>query len=306
MYKQGANSNRSLICCRSMKSRSINRLMKMTYSTIAEYRAATKERLRLNKEHLESLTHPGSRLTFQVDQPIPKPDANLRVFFFDIDNCLYKKSLRIHDLMEQSIHIYFQMQLNLEEDAAIELRKNYYQTYGLAIKGLVEHHQINAIDYNELVDDSLPLQDILKPDQEQREVLQRLRESGSFDKMWLFTNAYKNHGLRCVRLLGIADLFDGITYCDYSQSDLICKPDARAFEKAKVQSGLGDYSNAYFIDDSGSNINTAIQLGFKKAIHLVEVESDTFLGSTPKNAVKVGKMTDLPHACPEIFAETTS
>lgn len=275
----------------------------MTYSNLSEYRALVKEKTRINREHLESLTHPGSQVTFKVDQPIPEPDAQAKIFFFDIDNCLYKKSLRIHDLMEKSISIYFQMHLDVDEEAATELRRTYYQTYGLAIKGLVDHHEIDAMEYNELVDDSLPLQDIIEPDLEQRRVLERIRASGYFDKMWLFTNAYKNHGLRCVRLLGIADLFDGITYCDYSQGDLICKPDPRAFEKAKLQSGLGAFSNAYFIDDSGSNIKTAISLGFKKAIHLFEVESDTFLGDTPSGALIVKGITELPNICPEIFKD---
>ncbi|CDO91723.1 unnamed protein product [Kluyveromyces dobzhanskii CBS 2104] len=274
----------------------------MTYSTVTEYTQQTKDQLRINRQNLESLSHPGSQPSFEADQPIPKPDPALRVFFFDIDNCLYKKSLRIHDLMEHSIHQYFQMKLDLDNETAQELRKTYYKTYGLAIKGLVDHHEIDAIEYNELVDDSLPLQDILEPDLDQRRILQRIRESGKFDKMWLFTNAYKNHGIRCVRLLGIADLFDGITYCDYSQRDLVCKPDVRAFEKAKLQSGLGDYANAYFIDDSGSNIRTAVKLGLKKAIHLVEIDSDNFLGTSPEEAVVIKAITDLPKACPELFS----
>lgn len=283
--------------------RRLDRVFRMTYSTLSEYTLQTKDKLRINRQHLESLTYPGSKVTFDPDQPIPKPDPNLKVFFFDVDNCLYKKSLRIHDLMEQSIHQYFQMKFNLDNETARELRENYYRTYGLAIKGLVDHHEIDAVEYNELVDDSLPLQDILKPDPEQRKILQRIRESGCFDKMWLFTNAYKNHGLRCVRLLGIADLFDGITYCDYSQSDLVCKPDVRAFEKAKLQSGLGEYSNAYFIDDSGSNIRTSIKLGLRKSIHLVEAGFDDFFSTSPSEATIIKAITDLPKACPEIFAK---
>ncbi|BAO39974.1 protein SSM1 [Kluyveromyces marxianus] len=285
-----------------MRTKQLKRALNMTSSALSEYRLQTREKLRVNRQQLESLTYPGSKATFEADQPIPKPDPNLKVFFFDIDNCLYKKSLRIHHLMERSIQEYFQRLLDLDDATAAELRNNYYKTYGLAIKGLVDHYEIDAMEYNDLVDESLPLQDILKPDLEQRKILQRIRDSGKFDKMWLFTNAYKNHGIRCVRLLGIADLFDGITYCDYSQHDLVCKPDTRAFEKAKIQSGLGSYSNAYFIDDSAGNIRTAIKLGFKKAIHLVERETpDEPLGSSPEEAVVINSITELPKACFEIF-----
>lgn len=267
------------------------------------YYERVRKQLRINQEHLESLDYPGSRVTFPVDcKELPKPDSDLKVFFFDIDNCLYRRSTRIHDLMQVSIHDYFKTELNLDDEAAHNLRRTYYRDYGLAIRGLVMFHDINAIEYNKMVDDALPLQNILRPDLALRKVLQDLRASGKIDKLWLFTNAYKNHGLRCVRLLGIADLFDGITYCDYAQEDnLICKPDPNAFEKAKMESGLGQYSNAWFVDDSGNNIQQGIALGMGKCIHLVEDVVDEILGANPKGSAVISDITDLPKAFPELF-----
>lgn len=278
---------------------------KMTISTDyqATYQERVRKQLQTNQEHLASLDYPGSQVTFDIDcKDIPSPDPNLRVLFFDIDNCLYKRSTRIHDLMQESIHDYFKSQLSLDDEDAHRLRSTYYREYGLAIRGLVMFHGINALEYNRMVDDALPLQNILKPDKDLRSMLQRLRESCAVDKLWLFTNAYKNHGIRCVKLLGIADLFDGITYCDYAQRDtLICKPDARAFEKAKLESGLGDYSNSWFVDDSGNNIDRGIELGMRKCIHLVEDSVDEILGKTPAGSLVIKEITDLPKAVPELF-----
>lgn len=270
----------------------------------AEYKDKVSRQLQLNIEHLESLTHPGSQLGFKVDADIPSPDPELKVFFFDIDNCLYRRSTRIHDLMQESIREYFKSQLSLNDADAQRLQSTYYKEYGLAIRGLVMFHGINAMEYNRMVDDALPLQNILKPDLELRKMLLRLKESGTVDKLWLFTNAYKNHGVRCVKLLGIADLFDGITYCDYSQQDtLICKPDERSFEKAKRESGLGDYRNSWFVDDSGNNINKGMELGMRKCIHLVEDSVDEILGKTPAGSIVIRDITDLPHAVPELFTK---
>lgn len=271
------------------------------YQTV--YHERVRKQLKINQENLKSLNHPGSQATFEVDcKETPKQDPNLKVFFFDIDNCLYKRSTRIHDLMQKSIHDYFKSQLNLGDHEAQQLQRSYYREYGLAIRGLVMFHGINAIEYNKMVDDALPLQDILKPDLALRRMLQDLRRSGKIDKLWLFTNAYKNHGIRCVKLLGIADLFDGITYCDYAQHDtLICKPDPFAFERAKLQSGLGDYKNAYFVDDSGNNIKQGIELGMKKCIHLVEEVVDEILGKNPEGSIVINEITDLPKAVPELF-----
>ncbi|AET37440.1 uncharacterized protein Ecym_1192 [Eremothecium cymbalariae DBVPG len=259
-------------------------------------------KLEENARHLDSLTHEGSKVSFPVDlEELPEPDDSLKVFFFDIDNCLYKRSTKIHDMMEESIHSYFKSQLLLSDEAANELHCTYYRQYGLAIRGLVKHHQIDVMEYNRVVDDALPLQDILQPDPGLRSMLLKLRNKGKVDKLWLFTNAYKNHGLRCVRLLGIADLFDGITYCDYSKEDLICKPNPLAFEKAKLESGLGQYKNAFFVDDSAINIRAGLALGIPRCTHVVEEEVDEGLGQSPPGCQIINKITDLPKAVPELF-----
>ncbi|CCC70113.1 hypothetical protein NCAS_0E00430 [Naumovozyma castellii] len=279
--------------------------MTILEDSFTQYKEEVTRQLAINQAHLDSLTHPGCRVTFPVDQEeLPSPDPNLKVFFFDIDNCLYKSSTRIHDLMQISILNYFKNQLKVSHEEAQKLNNTYYKQYGLAIRGLVMFHDIKAMEYNRFVDDSLPLQDILQPDLSLREMLIKLRNSGAVDKLWLFTNAYKNHGLRCVRLLGIADLFDGITYCDYRQTDtLICKPDVRAFERAKIQSGLGDYRNAWFVDDSGANISQGINLGMGKCIHLVENEVNEILGKAPPpdKSITIKHITDMERVVPELF-----
>ena len=230
------------------------------------------------------------------------------VFFFDIDNCLYKKKLEIHVLMQVYIRKYFQNILKLDsyKDAKL-LNEKYYKEYGLAIKGLINenpHIEIDPIEYNKLVDDALPLQDLIKPDMELRRVLVDLKKSGKVDKLWLFTNAYKNHGIRVVKLLGIADLFDGITYCDYDKEEnMICKPSLKAYEKAKLQSGLRDYRNAYFIDDSINNIKTAKSLGFKNAVLIDEdyQSDDRNVEIEGKQFTVVKDFEELKEVMPELF-----
>lgn len=268
-----------------------------------EYNAHIAKILAQNKQHLQSLNYPGCRPNFKAEpntvDPHPK---DIKVFFFDIDNCLYKRSTKIHDLMQIYIHNYFVKKLKLDDEKAFELHHMYYKNYGLAIQGLVKHHQIDALEYNEKVDDALPLQDILKPDPKLREMLLKLKNSGKVDKLWLFTNAYKNHGIRCVSLLGIADLFDGLTFCDYGlQQDFVCKPSKQAFELAKSHAGVTDLSKCYFVDDSLSNIETSVALNLKKSIHFVENDAD--LGKTPKEALVIRDILELETALPELFTK---
>lgn len=55
-----------------------------------------------------------------------------------------------------------------------------------------------------------------------------------------------------VRLLGIEDLFDGITYCDYGAGKLLCKPTPAMYEKAMREAGVTDLNDCYFVGKSYS------------------------------------------------------
>jgi pyrimidine and pyridine-specific 5'-nucleotidase len=147
--------------------------------------------------------------------------------------------------MSKLIDAYFMTHLSLTEEDAYKLHMDYYRTYGLAIEGLVRHHKIDPLEYNEKVDDALPLEDILSPDHELRKLLEDMDKSKV--KLWLFTNAYVNHGKKVVRLLGIDDLFEGITYCDYAVAPILCKPNKDMFAKAMKEAGVQETKNCYFV-----------------------------------------------------------
>jgi pyrimidine and pyridine-specific 5'-nucleotidase len=211
-----------------------------------------------------------------------------KVFFFDIDNCLYPKSFAIHEHMGALIDEYFMKHLSLSKEDAIELHRRYYTEYGLAIEGLVRHHKIDPLEYNAQVDDALPLDDIIKPDPKLRKLLEDIDRSKV--KLWLFTNAHITHGRRVVRLLDIEDLFEGITYCDYGAERLLCKPTIEMYDKAMREADAHDTRDCYYVgkeigiycctlwhsdgvlDDSGLNAAAGKAYGWKTA-HLVEPES---------------------------------
>lgn len=221
--------------------------------------------------------------------------------------------------MVELIDQYFMRHLELSREDAIKLHQEYYQTYGLAIEGLVRHHKIDAIEYNRQVDDAVPLQDILSPDPQLRKLLEDIDKSKV--KLWLFTNAYVNHGKRVVRLLGVDDLFEGMTFCDYAREKIICKPYWEAFEIAMREAGVKDKTECYFVgkfcqlnhnlregyargltifsDDSTINCQKAHEIGWTTA-HLVEE------GVTPpaKQASKyqISSLQELRTIFPQFFS----
>lgn len=268
----------------------------MTNSTLKSG-SLTHQTPQSNQTAEDKLNHPGSEVSLPFGFG-PVPADNEKVFFFDIDNCLYNASHKINELMQVYIRRYIRTHLQLNEEDAQELHYKYYKEYGLAIQGLVLLHKIDALEYNKEVDDSLPLHEILKPDLELRNIILRLRAAGKVKRFWLFTNAYKTHGLRVIKLLGIGDLFDGMTFCDYGkQEKFICKPDPRAFHKALSDAGVQDPSNAYFVDDSPKNCTSAVELGFAKVVNVVESASHV----APKGSLQIKTIHDLPNAVPELF-----
>jgi pyrimidine and pyridine-specific 5'-nucleotidase len=195
------------------------------------------------------------------------PDTRA-VFFFDIDNCLYPKSRLVHDHMARLINQYFTTHLDVSAEEATFLHQKYYKDYGLAIEGLSRFHKIHPLDFNREVDDALPLDELLTPDPKTRALLERFDKTKV--KMWLFTNAHVTHGKRVVRLLGIDDLFEGMTYCDYAQTPLVPKPLPEMFAKAERQADVTPDRAVYFVDDSHLNCKAAYLRGWTNTVHLVE------------------------------------
>ncbi|RBR16797.1 hypothetical protein FVER53590_06142 [Fusarium verticillioides] len=223
------------------------------------------------------------------------------VLFFDIDNCLYPRSTKVHDIMAKLIDEYFSKHLEIPWDEAVKLHKEYYTNYGLAIEGLVRHHQIDPLDYNAKVDDALPLEEIIKPNPELREILEDIDKSKV--TVWLFTNAYVNHGKKVVRLLGIEDIFDGLTYCNYAEQPLLCKPDPRMYEKAMREAGAERVEDCYFVDDSALNCTEAKKFGWTAA-HLVE--EGVPAPKNPASQYQIQHLRELRNVYPQFFKSTSN
>nr|POE94592.1 uncharacterized protein c24b11.05 [Quercus suber] len=183
---------------------------------------------------------------------------------------------------------YFQSHLALSASEANELHSRYYKDYGLAIEGLVRHHKVDPLEYNRRVDDALPLDDIIKPNPKLRQLLQDIDREKV--RLWLFTNAYMTHGRRVVKLLGVDDLFEGMTFCDYGAERLLCKPAPEMFAKAMQEAGVQDPARCYFV--------AAKAHGWKCA-HLVEPQATG--PESPVADYQIQDLEELRSVFPEVF-----
>ncbi|TKY84589.1 hypothetical protein EX895_006491 [Sporisorium graminicola] len=216
-----------------------------------------------------------SRIGFEPRSISGLPDASLRtneaIVWLDIDNTLYKRSTKIADLMAQRIRAYFHG-MGLSEQDAKTLHTTYYKTYGLAIRGLVKHHQIDPLDYDRKCDASLPLEDILQPDYQIKQLLTDLDRTRV--RVFALTNAYKYHADRVLRLLDLADQVEGIVYCDYAVPVFACKPELDYYRAALLVVQATPETRNYFVDDSSLNIVAAKELGWHSCVYFREEDDD--------------------------------
>lgn len=236
-----------------------------------------------------------------------------RLVLFDLDNCLYSKNRGIVSEMGDKIQAYFAHSLELSEKEAKELHRDYLVNYGLALKGLIKHHKIDPMHYNRFVDDSLPLENLLHDDKELQQMLSRIDQSRY--RMWIVTNAYIKHATRVLKILGVERFFEGITYCDYTQTSrgetLICKPELAFYQKAMKDAGASSDAGAdcYFVDDSLVNVQGAIDAGIGRCFHMEEDAPIVGEGATSWETIdyhggqytKIRSLMALPMVAPELF-----
>ncbi|KAJ2677298.1 suppressor of deletion of TFIIS [Coemansia sp. RSA 1085] len=210
-----------------------------------------------------------------------------RVFFFDIDNCLYAPDLGISPLMKQRIYAYGR-EIGLDENEVVKTCGQYYRDYGLSVRGLIKHHKINPAGFNEKVDGSIPLEDIIKPDPQLRTMLESIQT-----RRWAFTNAGIDHARRVLRCLQVEELFEGITFCNYEEPDFPCKPERESYDRAMAEAGVSDPQLCFFADDSAKNVDAARRLGWTAVLVSPQINQI--------NDREIQTIHQLPEALPQLF-----
>jgi putative hydrolase of the HAD superfamily/pyrimidine and pyridine-specific 5'-nucleotidase len=95
----------------------------------------------------------------------------------------------------------------------------------------------------------------IKPDARLRAMLLKIKTP-----KWVFTASVEHHARRCLELLGIDDLFEGII--DVRAVGFETKHSPVAYRAAMRIAGVSDPSRCLFLDDSTSNMRTAREVGW--------------------------------------------
>ena len=174
--------------------------------------------------------------------------------FFDLDDTLYANSNGLWGVIRARMGQYMVEVLGLPDDEVPALRRSYFETYGTTLRGLQIHHHVDADDYLEYVHD-LPLERYIRPNPALRGLLLSLPQ-----QRWIFTNADANHARRVMAILGVQDCFNGIV--DIRAMEFACKPEPAAYQRALALAGNPQPQQCILLDDSATNLQGALQIGF--------------------------------------------
>jgi putative hydrolase of the HAD superfamily len=176
----------------------------------------------------------------------------IRTILFDLDETLYPKATGIMDEIRTLILDYIRTRLNLSQEEADSLRKQYFTTYGTTMRGLQINDHIDPDEYLHYVHD-IPLERYLKPNQALDAVLASIPQ----DKV-VFTNASREHAENVLALLGVRSHIDRIV--DVRDMNYESKPQPEAYRRICDLLGVRP-EECLLVEDNIRNLCPAKALG---------------------------------------------
>lgn len=181
--------------------------------------------------------------------------SDRRVFVFDLDNTLYPIS-EIYDAIGERMTAYIARALSISAEEALIVRERYFHQYGATVKGLSQHHGVDARDF---MDDVHNVDyRVLEPDAELAALIARLP-----GRRIVFTNGGGGHGQRALKALGLDAHFERVF--DMEDAGFIPKPEPAAYERLIAACGL-DPREAVLVEDTLKNLEPAHALGFETVL----------------------------------------
>mmetsp|Transcript_72486 Transcript_72486/g.204915 ORF Transcript_72486/g.204915 Transcript_72486/m.204915 type:complete len:305 (-) Transcript_72486:114-1028(-) len=187
--------------------------------------------------------------------------AAVECVFFDCDDCLYRNGWATAGLLNAKFGEYCQVNLGVPESRMMEL----FRAHGTTLCGLVREGHLQDAQVPDFLREvhDVPLDADIRPDPRLRRILQALPLP-----RWVFTAATREHAERCVRRLGIDDLFLGVIACSSPEMiervGYVSKHDPRCFEAAMDFAGVprARAAGCMLLDDSATNLKTAKAVGW--------------------------------------------
>ena len=154
-------------------------------------------------------------------------------------------------LVQARINAYVVEAVGLEPEEAAVLQRQFLDTHGTTLAGLMANYTIDPQDFLKVVHD-VPM-DGIEPNPRLAEQLMRLP-----GRRFVFTNGARDYARRVLDRVGIADCFDGVFAIE--DGDLTPKPAPSTFRRMVERFDFEPRSAAFF-EDTPRNLEPAKALG---------------------------------------------
>lgn len=206
----------------------------------------------------------------------------VRLWIFDLDNTLHNATPHIFPHINRSMTEYLQQHLQLDEAAASDLRRHYWQRYGATLSGLMRHHGTDPDHFLWHTHQFPDLPQMVLREPRLRHVLKNLP-----GRKVVFSNAPQHYADAVLKLLRVADLFDDVMAVERTRYRP--KPDRFGFMRLMKRHGV-KAAQCVMVEDSPENLRTAKRLG----MCTVWVNAGT--RNAPYVDVKIRNVMQLPGA----------
>ncbi len=185
---------------------------------------------------------------------------HIETWIFDLDNTLYPPHVNLWQQVDERIRDYIARQLDLSQQEAFRLQKDYYRRYGTTLRGLMTEHGMHPDDYLEYVHqiDHSPL--------EPNPALGKAIEGLNGRKL-ILTNGTRKHADVVMERLGIGAHFEDVF--DIVAAELEPKPSPQTYARFLDRHDV-DPAKAAMFEDLASNLATPHSLGMTTVLVIPE------------------------------------
>ena len=203
-------------------------------------------------------------------------------WIFDLDNTLHNATPHIFPHINRSMTAYLQQHLELEEQAANDLRVHYWQRYGATLSGMMRHHGTDPDHFLWHTHQFPELPRMVVHEPLLRQVLQRLP-----GKKLVFSNAPQHYAHAVLKLLRVDDLFDDLFAIEHTRYQP--KPNIAGFMRLLSKHRLNP-ARCVMVEDAAENLQAAKRLGMRTVWVNTTQRSPAYVD------VKVRSVMELPRA----------
>ena len=187
-------------------------------------------------------------------------DNNAPTWLFDLDNTLHDTSHAIFQRIDASMGQAVQQMLNVDEDTAHTLRKQYWRRYGATMIGLVRHHGIDPHDFLARSHD-FDVAPLIRAESALPHKLQQLQ-----GRKILLTNAPLDYACAVLNHLNCLHLFDSLWGIEEMRmfGQFRPKPSRSMLQHILVKEKLKAHQTI-LVEDTLENLTAARALGLRTA-----------------------------------------